>query len=122
MKPKELKTKISHTHSLILSHAAVISWPKVDVCNHLIDQGATVDCVHTVKSESTALGTWRCGQQPLHIAVTQGFLQTVRLLLDRGANKDHTTEGGDTALALAARTADSAMVSVLLSQVAYIQR
>ena len=101
------------------SRAAVTRWLQVDMCNRMIDQGADVDCVHTVQSESAALGTWRCGQQPLHIAVSQGFLQTMRLLLSRGANKDHTTEGGETSLALAARTANSAIVHELLSQVAY---
>ncbi|KAL8721442.1 MAG: hypothetical protein Q9225_001887 [Loekoesia sp. 1 TL-2023] len=51
---------------------------------------------------------------PLHLAVSSGHHDTVRLLLEYGANIDATTSSGETALFLAARNDDLIMVKLLL--------
>ncbi|KAL8728852.1 MAG: hypothetical protein Q9181_005196, partial [Wetmoreana brouardii] len=51
---------------------------------------------------------------PLHLAVSSGQPDTVRLLLEYGADKEATTPSGETALFLAARNADRDTVKLLL--------
>ncbi|KAL8701801.1 MAG: hypothetical protein Q9201_004715 [Fulgogasparrea decipioides] len=51
---------------------------------------------------------------PLHLAVSSGHPDTVRLLLEYGADKEATTSSGETALFLAVRNADRDIVKLLL--------
>ncbi|KAL8905777.1 MAG: hypothetical protein Q9171_006546 [Xanthocarpia ochracea] len=52
---------------------------------------------------------------PLHLAVSNGHLDTVRLLLEHGADIEATTPSGETPLILAVQNADGDIVELLLA-------
>jgi hypothetical protein len=55
------------------------------------------------------------GQPPLCIAVANGYVDTVKILLDAGANVDATTkDAGETALHLAIKNSRTDIIDVLL--------
>ena len=58
----------------------------------------------------------REGTTPLHAAVQLGRIEVIELLLDAGADVNLTTSSGDTALILAGRNGNSAVIGALLER------
>jgi ankyrin repeat protein len=70
-------------------------------CVTLVDIGANVN----MKT--------KCNTPLLHIAIYNGNIRMVMFLLDKGADVETTDEEGNTALAIAERTGDNAIIQIL---------
>ncbi len=93
--------------SLAALHAAVKNKDSAAVAQ-LAASGVDVDALHP----SSAAGT---GFAPLYIAVRQGDIDTIRVLLQHGANVNISTAGGSTALCRAAQDGATEVLEELLA-------
>ncbi len=67
-------------------------------------------------TEGSAMSSTLVGAQPLHFAAADGDVESVKLLLDRGAKINAATEDGWTALHFACLRGDEGLVQLLLDR------
>ncbi len=68
-------------------------------------------CQEAPSTEGSAMSSTLVGAQPLHFAATNGDVELVKLLLDRGATINAATQDGWTALHFACLRGDKGLVS-----------
>jgi ankyrin repeat protein len=73
-------------------------------------------CQAEAPTEGSAMSSTLVGAQPLHFAAADGDVESVELLLDRGAKINAATEDGWTALHFACLQGDEGLVQLLLDR------
>ena len=73
-------------------------------------------CQAKPPTEDSAMSSTFVGAQPLHFAAADGDVESVTLLLDRGAKINATTQDGWTALHFACLWGDEGLVQLLLDR------
>ena len=73
-------------------------------------------CQGKPSSEGSAMSSTFVGAQPLHFAAADGNVESVNLLLDRGAKINAATQDGWTALHFACLRGDEGLVQLLLDR------
>ncbi len=73
-------------------------------------------CQGKPASEDSAMSSTFVGAQPLHFAAADGNVESVNLLLDRGAKINAATQDGWTALHFACLRGDKGLVQLLLDR------
>ena len=77
-------------------------------------------CQEAPSTEGSAMSSTLVGAQPLHFAATNGDVELVKLLLDRGATINAATQDGWTALHFACLRGDEGLVQLLLDRGAVV--
>ena len=73
-------------------------------------------CQDAPPTEDSAMSSTLVGAQPLHFAAADGDIESVNLLLDRGAKINAATQDGWTALHFACLRGDKGLVQLLLDR------
>ncbi len=73
-------------------------------------------CQDAPPTEDSAMSSTFVGAQPLHFAAADGDVESVNLLLDRGAKINAATQDGWTALHFACLRGDKGLVQLLLDR------
>ena len=73
-------------------------------------------CQAEPSTEDSAMSSTLVGAQPLHFAAADGDIESVKLLLDRGAKINAATQDGWTALHFACLRGDEGLVQLLLDR------
>jgi len=73
-------------------------------------------CQGKPSTEDSAMSSTFVGAQPLHFAVADGKVESVNLLLDRGAKINAATQDGWTALHFACLRGNEGLVQLLLDR------
>ncbi len=77
-------------------------------------------CQEAPPTQGSAMSSTLVGAQPLHFAATNGDVELVKLLLDRGAAINAATQDGWTALHFACLRGDEGLVQLLLDRGAVV--
>ncbi|MCL7043967.1 hypothetical protein MKW94_006088, partial [Papaver nudicaule] len=87
-------------------------------CLHVAAEGASLNiCKYLIETLKLDVDTKDGkGQTPLYQAITEGHLDTVKYLLEKGANADASNDTGYTPLQCAAANGDTKIIALLLSK------